>query len=125
MIEPKRRSALLPMMLIVVVVIAVAGVVVAFVPIVECDMCLGVGTMSGKDSSMLVHDMVNLRFDESNLPPAGNWNKIEWSCPWCSGNSKITPFRRWGMEMPEIIRREQAEKSHDFRRLRELRMSAP
>ena len=43
---PKPRSAFLPVLLIVVGLVIVAGVVVAFVPLVECDVCVGLGNVT-------------------------------------------------------------------------------
>ena len=74
MTTPKPRSAFIPIMLLIVGVVICAGVVLAFVPLVECDICLGMGS-----------------FTES--PPDFNgW--YAWTCDWCSERGVLTLFRK-------------------------------
>ena len=49
MTEKKPRSSFLPIMLLIVGVVVVAGVVVAFVPLIDCEGCLGVGSATAAE----------------------------------------------------------------------------
>ena len=63
--DSKPRSAFLPIMLIVVTCV---GLVVAFVPLVECDNCLGAGNLTAKEQDYL--------YGRCDTPPASTPDDI-------------------------------------------------
>jgi len=63
--DPKPRSAFMPILLIVVGLVICAGVVVAFVPLVDCEGCVGVGTATAAEWHAVVG------WDEEDEPYSG------------------------------------------------------
>ena len=75
--DRKPRSSFLPILLLVVVLVIVAGIVVVFVPMVECGGCVGVGTLSAQE----IHGEESARVHR-DLP-----------CFWCKGTGKETAWQ--------------------------------
>ena len=84
MTEKKPRSAFLPILLILVGVVVCAGVVLAFVPISKCDVCLGVG-------KILNHE-VDL-FSRSNSDESRD--SVVFRCNRCSSVGRIGLYLKW------------------------------
>ena len=80
---PKTRSAFLPIMLVVMGLVIVAGAVVAFVPLVECNGCFGAGYISWSEFEQLFPN-IGIQIV---LEPA-------WSCVWCVSTGQITVWRK-------------------------------
>ena len=78
--NPKPRSYFLPIMLIVVGFVICAGLVLVFVPTVQCNVCAGIGTYR--------EDLPNF---SSGL---GLSSQIERTCIWCSGRGSIRLLQR-------------------------------
>ena len=118
--EPKTRSSFLPFLFIIVAVVICAGVVVVFTPLVECDVCLGVGTVTVKEGYALAEDQ------HKESPDLGDdMERIFWRCKWCTGTSRISLSRNWGKDISECIRLSEEDRKVQLRRIRELRESTP
>ena len=84
--DPKSRSSFMPIMLLVVGLVVVAGVVVACVPMVECNVCWGVLRLTVYEVVSL--DPVHVRAALEDLP------REYWVCRWCSGEGKVNAITR-------------------------------
>ena len=72
--EAKTRSAFLPIMLLVGCFVVIAGLVLAFVPMVECYMCNGTG-----------ENEFHYGRQDSNFP----------MCRLCTASGRISVYERW------------------------------
>ena len=80
---PKPRSSFVPVMLIVVGLVVCAGVVVvAFVPLVECGGCMGIGSLSKGD------------FEHMFPNPGPFYTEDSWECEWCEAEGRTTLWRK-------------------------------
>ncbi len=70
-------------MLLVVGLVICGGVVLVFVPWVECDTCFGVGAATRNEWDSL-----------SGQPFSPIYSGDTWTCGYCSGRGVITLFRR-------------------------------
>ena len=86
MTDPKPRSSFLPIMLLVVGLVIVAGVVLVFVPLVECEACAGVGTLTTDEWNAL----------ESSIKLNRDSGELAYSCEWCTGTDRTTLWREMG-----------------------------
>ena len=101
MAESKPRSAFLPILLLIVGVVVCAGVVLAFVPMVECECCEGLGTLSQEECFFLIdstetgfflsHGAFDLAF-AAGVP-----------CKWCGGGGNTSALRTLMEEPPDDI----------------------
>ena len=82
-----------PMLIVGMVVIA--GVVV-FVPLVECNGCLGMGSWTVKEFNEIYAPEGNEPGDLS----VAQLNEIMWSCRWCNGQGRISVSKRMFEEIP-------------------------
>ena len=116
MTDPKPRSAFLPIMLLIVALVICAGVVVAFVPLVECDPCYGLGSVSLDD----------LQAYEDSTGSGGEGvprYREGWSCRFCSGSGRVTLRAVWLNEIPE--REPAVAEEAEFYKRRKARSSYP
>ena len=81
--EQERRFSFLPIMLLIVGLVVVAGVVLVFVPVVECEACVGIGKAAGVEWG-------RVEFKTDVQPKGGFW---PWTCSYCSGRGVITLLR--------------------------------
>ena len=90
--DSKPRSAFLPILLLVVGFVICAGMTV-FVPLVDCDVCLGVGSLSGYEFTIL--NPTTPLDDARNL-----WSII---CEWCDETGKTTLWTKLYKTPPKYI----------------------
>ena len=70
-------------MLLMVGLVVVAGVVLAIVPLVECEVCAGVATLTYEDYQILAQMW--------DLPgPYADVQYFGWRCDWCQGIGETT-----------------------------------
>ena len=91
MTESKSRSPFLTILFIFVGVVICAALVVAFVPVVSCDWCKGVGWMTNGEVLIL----------SGRTADASDKSAYNWICRWCSGNCRRTLFRTWFKPLPD------------------------
>ena len=118
------RSAFLPLLFIIVGLVVCAGVVLVFVPMVECNVCLGGGTCTVKEYLLDYAEREGFVYDEIKEPDV-NEEMALWYCRWCSGKSKIPLFQRWGMEIPVSDRSWEIEQIIRCSRRGDLKNSTP
>ena len=94
MTTPKPRSAFLPVMLIVVGLVIVAGVVVFYVPVMECEACFGAGIISEEEE---IEALVLMRNERSYIESLVT---EPWQCMWCMETGKTTVLRKYTEDPP-------------------------
>ena len=92
--EPKRRSSFLSIMLLVVGLVIVAGVVLMFVPLLECRSCHGLGSYTHREWAIHICEMHDQEFNEADLTGI-DLDSIEGQCHRCNGDTKMTLVRMW------------------------------
>ena len=111
MIEPKPHSSFLPIMLLMVGLVVVAGVVLAIVPLVECEACAGVATLTYEDCQILEQMW--------DLPgPYADVLYFVRRCDWCQGQGETTLWLKASLDPTED--EEQLGSIYGKARLREL-----
>ena len=111
MTDPKPRSSFLPILLIVVCLVIVAGVVLAFVPLVECEGCIGIGAITTRDQTEEVAE------DGSDISAS---REVFWTCEVCSGKGSVTMLRSL-KKFPPLL---SFERLH-FERIKKNRQATP
>ena len=64
-----------------------------FLPMLECEACLGVGKLSGKEQWLL--------YETGKL--ADYAFMISWPCEWCKGSGETTALRRVMEDLPDHL----------------------
>ena len=120
MTEKKPRSSFLPVLFLVVVATVL---VLAFVPMVECDVCIGVGQWTGREFGTASHDVDTIPY--YGVPANYDPDEPEPPCPWCKGKARIPVYKKSVMEKPEDIKAMQADNAWIFQRIVKNRHSIP
>ena len=84
------RSAFLPILLLIVGVVVCVGLVLAFVPLMECESCAGVVTLSLEEWNSLNPTMLVI----GKYGPA-------YACDWCERTGTTSLLRKVFQEPPE------------------------
>ena len=106
MTRSKTRSNFLPTILIVVAVVICAGVVMAFLPIMDCTACLGVGTITVEEMWVIYQMKPDL------TPP----NTAYQTCANCDGVGKVSLSKQAPMELTALL-----GKNEEYMQVRQLR----
>ena len=122
--DPKPRLSINRIPLLILCLVGIAGVVLVFVPMIECNFCQGVGQYTYRESFESYAQWQNMDQNEM-VGPNPDLEHIFWRCKWCSGVSKVSPFRMWAMDMPERDPLGGRDQENGLRRIRELRESRP
>ena len=109
MTNPKPRSSFLPIMLLIVGLVVCAAVVVAFVPMVECENCLGLGHITQEELQ-----------GQTNKHVLG-----EWKWEWCEEAGRTTFWRKLFEDPPEADPLDFTKPAHVVRKFLENRKRTP
>ena len=95
---PKPRSAFLPILLLMVGLAICAGVGLAFVPLVECEACLGMGVVDHEELIKVVENRWGSAYALSGF---NNRPQSElFPCEWCAMSGRTTALRKLTEESP-------------------------
>ena len=108
--ETKERSLFIPAIFLSAFVVTCLGYVFVFSPVVVCNLCFGIGTMTREEH----RDVVDFLRIEGELPR-------EWKCDWCAGRGKVTPRRKWTVSLPSHFRMTEGDKKAILRLLEKRR----
>ena len=90
MIEKKSRSAFVPILVLIVVVL---GLVLYLVPLVDCDVCWGLGVLNAEEVLRFMNPEITA--EELNLRKDLKSPALE--CLWCGKTGRITLARSWSI----------------------------
>ena len=93
MTTPRTRSSFVPMLLIGVGALVCVGLVAMYVPIMECDVCMGL---------VLVTNAEGWEGWPSEMHPDFEPNGTYWACDRCDEKGKITLSRRLFDRHPSV-----------------------
>ena len=101
-------------MLILVGVVICAGVVLVFVPMVECEACGGLGTLSREEVPALFETRT--------------WRiyyATYWPCNWCKGSGETTALRKVLEDLPNHLDLRKEFGEYALRHIQDNRKSTP
>ena len=93
MTNPKPRSYFLPIMLLVVGLVICVGVVLVFMPVVECHNCFGLGTLTAED--LAAYLVPKFQVDGNRITISQGY-----TCEVCLGKGKLPLYQKWVSEQP-------------------------
>ena len=127
MTDPKHRSAFLPIMLLVVGLVICLGIVLMFVPLVECGFCMGLGNFTyledlesktgpGEGNGIIQRmDRVNALLEDTS-----------YTCERCLGRTKTSLYQNWRKHpMKQKIWIDPDLTRSKWEKIRSLRQSTP